>query len=175
MPVLTCLPPRHHSDQQTNDLLGFGTDFIIKLGPDNAPVQRARNNVRVSDQNGVSQAWYIVEIHHSGRKPSNCSLWFNVLKHLVEDLKTPRDILETPEPNEQQEKLDRKKKEGRNELTVKRNPKQIINTQTVPAVLPISASRAMLKSHTTKSNDLTLFNTRIIICNAQSHTPNLQT
>ena len=25
---------------------------------------------RVPDQNGVSQAWYIVEIHHSGRKPS---------------------------------------------------------------------------------------------------------
>ena len=27
---------------------------------------------RVSDQNGVSHAWYIVEIHHSGRKPSIC-------------------------------------------------------------------------------------------------------
>ena len=29
----------------------------------------------VPDQNGVSQAWYIVEIHHSGRKPSiwSCS------------------------------------------------------------------------------------------------------
>ena len=25
---------------------------------------------RVPDQNGVSQAWYIVEIHHSGREPS---------------------------------------------------------------------------------------------------------
>ena len=25
---------------------------------------------RVPEQNGVSQAWYIVEIHHSGRKPS---------------------------------------------------------------------------------------------------------
>ena len=25
---------------------------------------------RVPDQNGVSQAWYIVEIYHSGRKPS---------------------------------------------------------------------------------------------------------
>ena len=25
----------------------------------------------VSDQNGVSQAWYIVEIHHSGREPSH--------------------------------------------------------------------------------------------------------
>ena len=25
---------------------------------------------RVPDQNGVSQAWYIVEIRHSGRKPS---------------------------------------------------------------------------------------------------------
>ena len=25
---------------------------------------------RVPDQNGVSQAWYIVEIHHSGQKPS---------------------------------------------------------------------------------------------------------
>ena len=25
---------------------------------------------RVPSQNGVSQAWYIVEIHHSGRKPS---------------------------------------------------------------------------------------------------------
>ena len=28
--------------------------------------------LRVSDQNGVSQARYIVEIHHSGRKPSIC-------------------------------------------------------------------------------------------------------
>ena len=25
---------------------------------------------RVPDQNGVSQAWYLVEIHHSGWKPS---------------------------------------------------------------------------------------------------------
>ena len=31
---------------------------------------------RVPDQNGVSQAWYIVKIHHSGQKPSKytCSL-----------------------------------------------------------------------------------------------------
>ena len=29
-----------------------------------------RNISRVPDQNGVSQAWYIVEIHHSGWKPS---------------------------------------------------------------------------------------------------------
>ena len=27
----------------------------------------------VPDQNGVSQAWYIVEIHHSGPEPSICS------------------------------------------------------------------------------------------------------
>ena len=26
--------------------------------------------LRSPDQNGVSQAWYVVEIHHSGRKPS---------------------------------------------------------------------------------------------------------
>ena len=25
---------------------------------------------RVPNQNGVSQVWYIVEVHHSGRKPS---------------------------------------------------------------------------------------------------------
>ena len=36
--------------------------------------------MRVPDQNGVSQAWYIVEIHHSGRKPSiyihvKCVTW----------------------------------------------------------------------------------------------------
>ena len=29
-----------------------------------------RDITRVPDQNGVSQAWYIVEIHHSGREPS---------------------------------------------------------------------------------------------------------
>ena len=28
---------------------------------------------KVPGQNGVSQAWYIVEIHHSGRKPSICA------------------------------------------------------------------------------------------------------
>ena len=28
------------------------------------------NNSRVPDQNGVSQAWYIVETQHSGREPS---------------------------------------------------------------------------------------------------------
>ena len=27
---------------------------------------------RVPDQNGVSEAWYIAEIHHSGQKPSKC-------------------------------------------------------------------------------------------------------
>ena len=30
---------------------------------------------RVPDQNGVSQAWFIVEIHHSGQKPSKWSLF----------------------------------------------------------------------------------------------------
>ena len=29
---------------------------------------------RVPNQNGVSQAWYIVEIHHSGREPSICAV-----------------------------------------------------------------------------------------------------
>ena len=29
---------------------------------------------RVPDQKGVSQAWYIAEIQHSGRKPSNCAV-----------------------------------------------------------------------------------------------------
>ena len=29
------------------------------------------NIPRVPNQNGVSQAWYIAEIHHSGREPSN--------------------------------------------------------------------------------------------------------
>ena len=28
---------------------------------------------RIPDQNGASQAWYIVEMHHSGRKPSICT------------------------------------------------------------------------------------------------------
>ena len=27
--------------------------------------------MRVPDQNGVCQAWYIVEIHHAGWNPSN--------------------------------------------------------------------------------------------------------
>ena len=27
---------------------------------------------RVSNQNGISQQWYIVKIHHSGREPSIC-------------------------------------------------------------------------------------------------------
>ena len=31
---------------------------------------------RVPSQNGVSQAWYIVEIHHSGRKPSKWTKQF---------------------------------------------------------------------------------------------------
>ena len=31
------------------------------------------NISRVPGQNGVSRAWYIVEIHHSGWKPSICS------------------------------------------------------------------------------------------------------
>ena len=31
-----------------------------------------RNILRVPDQNGVSQAWYKVQILHSGRKPSIC-------------------------------------------------------------------------------------------------------
>ena len=34
-------------------------------------VQLNANNLRVTDQNGISQAWYIVEIYHSGREPSN--------------------------------------------------------------------------------------------------------
>ena len=41
---------------------------------------------RVPNQNGVSQAWYIVEIHHSGREPSDfvlfvffCCFFFVVL------------------------------------------------------------------------------------------------
>ena len=29
--------------------------------------------LRVSDQNGISQLYIIVQIHHSGRKPSVCS------------------------------------------------------------------------------------------------------
>ena len=29
--------------------------------------------LRIPDQNDVSQAWYVVEIYHSGRKPSACS------------------------------------------------------------------------------------------------------
>ena len=33
---------------------------------------KGNNKSRVPDQNGVSQAWYIVEIHHSGREPSKC-------------------------------------------------------------------------------------------------------
>ena len=32
------------------------------------------NISRVPDQNGVSQAWYIAEIHHSGRKPLICKV-----------------------------------------------------------------------------------------------------
>ena len=35
------------------------------------------NKSRVPNQNGVSQAWYIVEIHHSGREPSKFNPnWF---------------------------------------------------------------------------------------------------
>ena len=30
---------------------------------------------RVPDQNGVSQAWYVAELHHSGQKPSKFSFW----------------------------------------------------------------------------------------------------
>ena len=32
------------------------------------------NNLRVSDQNGVSQLYVIAEIYHSGRKPLICSV-----------------------------------------------------------------------------------------------------
>ena len=35
------------------------------------------NRSRVPDQNGVSQAWYIVEIHHSGQEPSKWASWQN--------------------------------------------------------------------------------------------------
>ena len=36
-----------------------------------------KSKTRVPDQNGVSQAWYKVEIHHSGRKPSKSNHHFN--------------------------------------------------------------------------------------------------
>ena len=45
------------------------SDFPKKLG-------FAHFNSRVSDQNGVSQLYIIVEIHHSGQKPSNLFLDF---------------------------------------------------------------------------------------------------
>ena len=38
------------------------------------------HNSRVSDQNGVPQIWYIVEIYHSGRKPSIYFTW-RTLRH----------------------------------------------------------------------------------------------
>ena len=37
---------------------------------------------RVSDRDGVSQAWYIVEIHHSGRKPTICFVFLGLHLHL---------------------------------------------------------------------------------------------
>ena len=36
---------------------------------------RVQITSRVPNQNGVSQAWYRVEIHHSGRKPLTCNTW----------------------------------------------------------------------------------------------------
>ena len=44
--------------------------FLFFFGPIRSPISG------VPDQNGVSQAWYIVEIHHSGRKPSISSFSF---------------------------------------------------------------------------------------------------
>ena len=37
----------------------------------------------VYDQNGVSQARYLVEIHHSGWKPSICNFELNILMLLL--------------------------------------------------------------------------------------------
>ena len=34
--------------------------------------------LKIPSQNGVFQAWAIVEIHHSGRKPSNCFICFSL-------------------------------------------------------------------------------------------------
>ena len=38
--------------------------------------------LRVSNQNGISRLYIIVEIYHSGRKPSFC-FWFKILKTVL--------------------------------------------------------------------------------------------
>ena len=43
------------------------------------------NKWRVPDQNGVSQAWHIVETHHSGREPSKWSVQILALDHRSSD------------------------------------------------------------------------------------------
>ena len=58
--------------------LTLGQPGLVQVLESQRPGKAARRRTvqvtgiisRVPDQNGVSQAWYIVEIHHSGRKPS---------------------------------------------------------------------------------------------------------
>ena len=40
--------------------------------------------LRVSDQTGVSLQWYVVEIHRSGRKPSNVGE--QIIQHTLSEL-----------------------------------------------------------------------------------------
>ena len=49
-----------------HERLPTGTDILVKQ----LNIVMNVYILRVSDQNGVSQAWYVAEIHHSGREPS---------------------------------------------------------------------------------------------------------
>ena len=51
---------------------GIKSENILKLTK-TCPPSSCLHNSRVTDQNGVSQACYVVEIYHSGLEPSNYS------------------------------------------------------------------------------------------------------
>ena len=53
---------------------------MFKTGHFAFGLKMSNNKSRVPDQSAVSQAWYIVEIHHSGRAPSKFNLFCFVLE-----------------------------------------------------------------------------------------------
>ena len=63
-PTSTFLPPKRLPGQ---------TDITDYIDPN---VTLMAQKLRVSHQNGVSEAWYIVQIHHSGQEPSKLCDWF---------------------------------------------------------------------------------------------------
>ena len=66
-----CMPRKN-----SNARLFTGYCFCPPSTTQQQQIKTVKKKSRVPDQNGVSQAWYIVEIHHSGRKPSKYEIGF---------------------------------------------------------------------------------------------------